>query len=249
MAEDHIRYDILAQEAMRSVMRKVLEETARSGLPGDHHFFITFDTGFPGVRLSRRMVERYPEEMTIVIQHMFWDLDVGETAFEIDLSFDDTRERLRVPYAAIRGFFDPSVKFGLQFDVPARAGEKTAVEAKPKAGSVVPAVKANRSEPSEKETIADKTKPEKTKSAKNKTAAAEVVSLELLPQEMSGAELVNLRLARKRKRRQQAEAKAEANRIRSSVPAAQRRAEAAEIDRAEARHQAHRIEAPMPERR
>ena len=117
MSDDLIRYDILAQEALRGVIRKVLEEVERAGLPGDHHFFITFATGFPGVRLSKRMRERYPEEMTIVIQHSFWNLETGDTGFEIDLSFDDIRERLRIPYASIRGFFDPSVKFGLQFDV------------------------------------------------------------------------------------------------------------------------------------
>jgi hypothetical protein len=117
MAEDFIRYDILAQDALRGVIRKVLDEVARSGLPGDHHFFVTYETTYPGVRLSQRMLERYPEEITIVIQHTFWNLDVGDNAFEIDLSFDDIRERLRVPFAAIKGFFDPSVKFGLQFDV------------------------------------------------------------------------------------------------------------------------------------
>lgn len=116
MSEDLIRYDILTQEALRRVIRRVLEEVERAGLPGEHHFFITFDTRFPGVRLSKRMLERYPEEMTIVIQHSFWNLETGETAFEIDLSFDDIRERLRIPYDAVRGFFDPSVKFGLQFD-------------------------------------------------------------------------------------------------------------------------------------
>jgi hypothetical protein len=179
MAEDHIRYDILAQEAMRNVMRKVLEETAKSGLPGDHHFFITFDTAYPGVRLSRRMIERYPDEMTIVIQHMFWDLEVGDTAFEIDLSFDDIRERLRVPYAAIRGFFDPSVKFGLQFDVPAAGREKNAAEPKSKASSVVPAVKANRSEPEKSETGASKpAKSGKAKAESAKADAAQVVSLD-----------------------------------------------------------------------
>jgi len=179
MAEDHIRYDILAQEAMRSVMRKVLEETARSGLPGDHHFFITFDPSYPGVRLSRRMLERYPDEMTIVIQHMFWDLEVGETAFEIDLSFDDIRERLRVPYGAIRGFFDPSVKFGLQFDVPASGREKTVADAKTKASSVVPAVKANRSEQQRNGAGKSKTaKPDKGKSEPGKPEAAQVVSLD-----------------------------------------------------------------------
>ena len=119
MSEDLIRYDILTQEALRRVIRRVLEEVERAGLPGEHHFFITFDTRFPGVRISKRMLERYPEEMTIVIQHSFWNLETNETAFEIDLSFDDIRERLRVPYDSIRGFFDPSVKFGLQFDAVA----------------------------------------------------------------------------------------------------------------------------------
>jgi uncharacterized protein len=116
MSDDLIRYDILTQEALRKVIRKVLEEVQRTGLPGEHHFFITFETRFPGVRISARMKERYPEEITIVIQHSYWNLEVDESAFEIDLSFDDIRERLRVPFAAIRGFFDPSVKFGLQFD-------------------------------------------------------------------------------------------------------------------------------------
>ncbi|MEZ5870618.1 MAG: ClpXP protease specificity-enhancing factor SspB [Nitratireductor sp.] len=123
MSDDLIRYDILAQEALRGVIRKVLEEVERAGLPGEHHFFITFATGFPGVRLSKRMRDRYPEEMTIVIQHSFWNLQTGDTGFEIDLSFDDIRERLRIPYAAVRGFFDPSVKFGLQFDVAEIAPE------------------------------------------------------------------------------------------------------------------------------
>ena len=116
MSDDLIRYDILTQDALRRVIRKVLEEVQRSGLPGDHHFFITFDTAFPGVRLSNRMKEKYPDEMTIVIQHSFWNLEVEENCFEIDLSFDDVRERLRIPFDAIGGFFDPAVKFGLQFD-------------------------------------------------------------------------------------------------------------------------------------
>ncbi|MBO6815986.1 MAG: hypothetical protein JJ891_14095 [Rhizobiaceae bacterium] len=114
--EDLIRYDILTQDALRNVIRKVLEEVATTGLPGEHHFFITFRTDHPGVRLSARMRERYPEEMTIVIQHSFWDLTVSENHFEIDLSFDDILERLRIPFASLRGFFDPHVKFGVQFD-------------------------------------------------------------------------------------------------------------------------------------
>jgi hypothetical protein len=117
MAEDHIRYDILAQEALRGVMRKVLAEVARTGLPGSHHFFITFLTGAPGVRISPRLRERYPEQMTIVIQFQYWDLKVTETGFEIGLSFSDVPEKLEVPFAAVRGFYDPSVNFELEFDV------------------------------------------------------------------------------------------------------------------------------------
>lgn len=116
LPEDLIRYDVLTQEALRDVIRKVLEEVGTSGLPGEHHFFITFRTDHPSVRLSARMRERYPEEMTIVIQHSFWDLKVTDTYFEIDLSFDDILERLRVPFISLKGFFDPHVKFGVQFD-------------------------------------------------------------------------------------------------------------------------------------
>jgi hypothetical protein len=117
MAEDLIRYDILAQEALRGVMRKVLAEVARTGLPGNHHFFITFLTNAPGVRISTRLRERYPEQMTIVIQFQYWDLKVTDTGFEIGLSFSDVPERLEVPFSAVRGFYDPSVNFELEFDV------------------------------------------------------------------------------------------------------------------------------------
>jgi hypothetical protein len=119
MAEDHIRYDILAQEALRGVMRKVLAEVARTGLPGNHHFYITFLTGAPGVRISSRLRERYPEQMTIVIQFQYWDLKVSETGFEIGLSFSDVPERLEIPFSAVRGFYDPSVTFEMEFDVAA----------------------------------------------------------------------------------------------------------------------------------
>ncbi|MCX8996427.1 SspB family protein [Rhizobiaceae bacterium BDR2-2] len=119
MGQDHIRYDILAQDALRGVIRKVLTEVAATGrLPGDHHFFVTFLTGAPGVRISQHLKAKYPEQMTIVIQHQFWDLKISDTQFEIGLSFSDTPERLTVPFAAIRGFYDPSVNFELEFDVP-----------------------------------------------------------------------------------------------------------------------------------
>jgi len=117
MAEDLIRYDVLAQDALRGVVRKVLTEVGKTGLPGDHHFFISFLTRSPGVKISDRLLGQYDKEMTIVLQNQFWDLKVGDTGFEVGLSFDGQPETLYVPYAAIKGFFDPSVQFGLQFDV------------------------------------------------------------------------------------------------------------------------------------
>ncbi|PWV99160.1 hypothetical protein DFR52_104453 [Hoeflea marina] len=117
MPQDHIRYDILAQDALRGVIRKVLSEVAVTGyLPGEHHFFITFMTEAPGVRISTALKERYPEQMTIVVQHQFWELKVTESLFEIGLSFSDKPEKLVIPFSAIRGFYDPSVNFELEFD-------------------------------------------------------------------------------------------------------------------------------------
>jgi hypothetical protein len=138
MAEDHIRYDILAQEALRGVVRKVLTEVARTGLPGEHHFFISFVTKAPGVRLSQRLVEQYDKEMTIVLQNQFANLRVNDTGFEVELSFDGRPELLGIPYSAIKGFFDPSVQFGLQFDVE-RAPDEEDAEAAPAPAAVVPA--------------------------------------------------------------------------------------------------------------
>lgn len=117
MVQDLIRYDILAQEALRGVIRKVLVEVATTGLPGNHHFFITFLTGAPGVRISSRLKEKYPEQMTIVLQHQYWDMVVTDQLFEVGLSFGDIPEKLTIPFSAIRGFYDPSVNFELEFDV------------------------------------------------------------------------------------------------------------------------------------
>ena len=114
---DLIRSDLLVQDALRGVVRQVLTEVARNGLQGEHHFFITFKTATPGLRLSKRMRERYPDEMTIILQHQFWGLTVLDTGFEVGLSFHNTPERLLVPFAAITMFQDPSVNFGLKFDV------------------------------------------------------------------------------------------------------------------------------------
>lgn len=139
MAEDQIRYDILAQEALRGVMRKVLAEVARTGLPGNHHFFITFMTGAPGVRISSRLRERYPEQMTIVIQFQYWDLKVTETGFEIGLSFSDVPEKLEIPYSAVRGFYDPSVNFELEFDVKSEPMAEQPIATAPEPIKAVPA--------------------------------------------------------------------------------------------------------------
>jgi hypothetical protein len=116
MATDHIRYDILAQAALRGVVRTVLADAAKKGLPGEHHFKITFNTTAPGVRLSDRMRARYPQDMTIVLQHQFWDLVVNDTAFEVGLSFGGVTERIAVPFDAVTAFFDPAVQFGFQFE-------------------------------------------------------------------------------------------------------------------------------------
>src|SRR5262245_19714072 len=125
MAVDHIRYDILAQEALRGVVRTVLEDSAKHGLPGDHHFYITFDTRAEGVRVPPRLLAQFPEEMTIVLQHQFWDLAVTDDGFEVGMSFGGIPERLIVPFASIKGFVDPSVQFGLKFE----HGTETAAEA------------------------------------------------------------------------------------------------------------------------
>ena len=116
MAVDHIRYDLLTQDALRGVVRQVLTDGAKKGLPGDHHFYISFFTNADGVKISPRLREQYPEEITIILQHQFWDLIVREDQFEVGLSFGGVPERLVVPFAAIKGFFDPSVQFGLQFE-------------------------------------------------------------------------------------------------------------------------------------
>ena len=128
MTKDILRYDLMVQDALKGVVRKILSEASRDGLPGEHHFYITFRTTAPGVRLSQRLREKHAEEMTIVLQHQFWDLNVSEHAFEVGLSFSGVPERLLIPYDAITTFFDPSVQFGLKFETQDAAGEASAPE-------------------------------------------------------------------------------------------------------------------------
>ena len=123
---DQIRYDLLTQQALRGVVRSVLTDTAKKGLPGDHHFYISFDTKADGVHMSDRLRAQYPDEMTIILQHQFWDLKVSEDEFEVGLSFGGVPERLTVPFEAINGFFDPSVQFGLQFEEVVEGEERSA---------------------------------------------------------------------------------------------------------------------------
>ena len=126
MPNDLIRYDLLVQEALCGVVKKVLGDAARHGLPGDHHFYVTFRTHAPGVRLSNRMRELYPEEMTIILQHQFEDLKVTDYAFEVGLSFKGVPEILLVPFEALTGFFDPSVQFSAKFEPQLDADEAEA---------------------------------------------------------------------------------------------------------------------------
>ncbi len=115
MTQDLLEYPKLVENAMRTVVREALRLIGDTGLPGMHHFYITFRTRDRGVEISKRVAAQYPDEMTIVLEHQFWDLEVTETQFGVTLSFGGTRERLVIPFAAITAFVDPSVKFGLQF--------------------------------------------------------------------------------------------------------------------------------------
>ena len=172
---DQIRYDLLTQHALRGVVRSVLTDTAKKGLPGDHHFYISFDTRAEGVRLSDRLRAQYPDEMTIILQHQFWDLKVNEEGFEVGLSFGGVPERLSVPFEAINGFFDPSVQFGLQFEevtegeerpTPANVQEPVAAKNQKKrlsGASAVPAVTTDKppATPRPSASAAKREKPEK----------------------------------------------------------------------------------------
>jgi len=117
MADNELRYDRMVEDALRSVVSRALKHAAEHGLFGDHHFYITFLTDHPGVVMPDHLRSHYPNEMTIVLQHQFWDLEVGPESFGVTLSFANQPERLTVPYVAVSAFADPSVRFGLQFDV------------------------------------------------------------------------------------------------------------------------------------
>jgi hypothetical protein len=129
MPDDLMRYDLLAQNALKGVVREALRIAETTGLPGEHHFYIAFNTRHPGVELSEKIAQRYPREMTIVLQHQYWNLRVLEDRFEVELSFDNVPERLVIPFDAVKGFLDPAVQFGLQFETSGAERRPREVEA------------------------------------------------------------------------------------------------------------------------
>jgi uncharacterized protein len=143
MAQDLFQYDKMVENALRGVAREALARAARDGLRGDHHFYITFRTGAAGAVLPPQLLAKFPEEMTIVLQHQFWGLEVGDAAFSVTLSFSNRMERLTIPFAAITTFADPSVKFGLQFAAPAEVPAEQATAVVPAA---LPAGEKNEAE-------------------------------------------------------------------------------------------------------
>jgi uncharacterized protein len=196
MATDLIRYDLIYQDAMRGIVRKVLADAAREGLPGDHHFVISFRTQAPGVRLSAKMRKQYPATMTIVLQHQFWGLSVGDQTFEVGLSFQGEAEMVQIPFDAIVGFFDPAVDFGLKImlesevesegdgkatslkmiEPEAKQAKPTAIQEKPKprgSGSEPTIVAPTRGQEDEPAVGTEKTAPPASSSDE-----AKVVSLE-----------------------------------------------------------------------
>jgi uncharacterized protein len=200
MSVDHIRYDLLTQQALRAVVRRVLSDVAKTGsLPGEHHFYVTFDTRAPGVKLSARMREQYPEEMTVVLQHQFWDLAVSDAHFEVALSFNGVSEKLSVPLDAIKGFFDPSVQFGLQFETLSETAEAKPAE-RPALAPVAGEPRAKPRRKAEPEPEAAVGPAERAKPAQPKAAPALVAGTDTDdPDKPSGgAEVVRLDRFRKK---------------------------------------------------
>ncbi len=146
MAKDLLRYDKMIESAMRGVVRQAISEASRHGLPGAHHFYISFRTDHPGTVVPDYLKSRYPQEMTIVLQYQFWGLDVEEESFSVTLSFNNTHERLTVPFAAVTVFADPAAKFTLPFQAtPTPAGQGQPASSDP-AAALVPAPAAPAAE-------------------------------------------------------------------------------------------------------
>ncbi|RVT84352.1 hypothetical protein DXV76_11745 [Rhodobacteraceae bacterium CCMM004] len=142
MARGAIDYGNLMHRAMRGLIQEVLTDVAAHGLPGEHHFFITFDTMHPDVEIADWLSDRYPDEMTVVMQHWFDNLDVTDDGFSVTLNFGDSPEPLYIPYDAIKTFVDPSVEFGLRFETQEHEADEAEVEEAPFAEAEEPPQKA-----------------------------------------------------------------------------------------------------------
>ncbi len=194
MATDLIRYDLLVQDAMRGVVRKVLEDVAESGyLPGDHHFTISFRTDAAGVKISRRLAEQWPQELTIILQHQYSNLVVDDDGFGVTLSFRSIPEHLYIPFASITGFYDPSVEFGLRFETADFEEEEDEEDA---AAPPRPSLVSARAEDEKAET---KSAPAKTeKAAAQKPGAPEKSEAPAVGEDEGDAKVVSIDAFRKK---------------------------------------------------
>ncbi len=172
MVDDDLKYDVMVERALRGVLREALVYVVENGLPGEHHFYITFRTDHPDVDIPDHLHERYPSEMTIVLQHQYWSLEVSEENFGITLSFSDVPERLTVPFDSVVAFADPSVRFGLQFDGGA-AAEDAADKDRPSAEIETLPVGAAKTEPSGEETAETPARKASAKPKKSSRKSAE----------------------------------------------------------------------------
>ena len=159
--KDLLRYDKMVEAALRGVVREALARTAANGLPGAHHFYITFKTGFPGVEIPASLRAKHPDDMTVVLEHQFWDLDIEEDRFGVTLSFSGRPERLVIPFEAILSFADPSVKFGLQFQQVTAANEEAGAADEPSRGDKPRAGKSDKAEKAAKGEKSGEKPPEK----------------------------------------------------------------------------------------
>jgi len=176
LSQDLMNYDRMTQLALRGVVRDAIRRVIREdGLPGAHHFYITFLTRYPGVDVDESLATKYPEEVTIVLEHQYWDLKAHDDSFEVTLKFGGVPKYLSVPYTAITRFHDPSVGFAMQFDPPEEMVDSVEVKPEPKAPLTLAKLKpetapklkavkpqALKSEPKTTKTPAKKTPPKKT---------------------------------------------------------------------------------------
>jgi len=192
---DRFHYDALVDDALRSVVRRVLLQVAEKGLPGSHHFYISFRSTDPGVEMPEYLLAKYPEEMTIVLQHQYWDLEITDEYFEVTVSFNKLQERIHVPFKALSAFVDPSVRFGLQFDHKDKAAGDKAIEKGP--GAVPTQLPVVDKRPQLPATTAPETKPDGTATATSDGTPSTEPSAEAKPED-AASKVVKLDSFRKK---------------------------------------------------